>query len=189
MRLISNQNTETHLTEILRAIECFDEIIICVAFLKCSGLNFLIEKLNKKKEKTIFYVGLDFYQTEPTALRQLLNYGHKVFLTQKSKVTFHPKIFYFKRKNNITAFIGSSNLTYGGLETNFETSIVFQTVTNSKIDNELKQAFNSFDKNSKVADSESIDYYEKLFDLYKQKHNQADDQFSIEEEKIIEEKR
>lgn len=189
MKLISNQNTETHLTEILKAIESFDEIIICVAFLKCSGLNFLIEKLNEKKDKTIFYVGLDFFLTEPTALRQLLNYGHKVFLTQKSKVTFHPKIFYFKRKKDITVFVGSSNLTYGGLETNFETSIVFQTVTNSKIDNELKQAFNSFDKNSKVADSEAIDYYEKLFDLYKQKHIQADVEFAIEEEKIIEEKR
>ena len=83
MRLITNQNTETHLTEILRAIESSDEIIICVAFLKCSGLNYLIEKLNIKKRQTIFYVGLDFYLTEPMALRQLLNFGHKVFLTEK----------------------------------------------------------------------------------------------------------
>lgn len=186
MRLITNQNTETHLTEILRAIESSEEIIICVAFLKCSGLNYLIEKLNIKKRQTIFYVGLDFYLTEPTALRQLLNFGHKVFLTEKSKVTFHPKIFYFKTKNNITAFVGSSNLTSGGLKTNFETSVVFQSVTNSKIDNELKQTFNSFDQNSKIANSQAIDDYEKLFLLYKQKHKQADIEFAIEEEKIIE---
>lgn len=187
MRLITNQNTETHLTEILRAIESSEEIIICVAFLKCSGLNFLIEKINKKKGKVIFYVGLDFYLTEPTALRQLLNFGHKVFLTEKPKATFHPKIFYFKTKNNITAFVGSSNLTSGGLITNIETSVVFQSVTNSKIDNELKQTFNSFDQNSKIATSQAIDDYEKLFILYKQKHKQADIEFAIEEEKIIEE--
>lgn len=187
MRLISNQNTETHLTEILRAIESSNEIIICVAFLKSSGLKSLIEKLNEKKDKTIFYVGLDFYLTEPIALRQLLNCGHKVFLTKKSDVTFHPKIFYFKKNNNITAFVGSSNLTSGGLKTNIETSIVFQTVTNSKIDNELKQTFNSFDLYSKIADIEAIEHYERLFDIYKQKHIQADFEFQIEEEKIIEE--
>jgi len=187
MRLISNQNSETHLTEILRAIESSEEIIICVAFLKCSGLNFLIEKINEKKGKVKFYVGLDFYLTEPTALRQLLNFGHKVFLAEKPKATFHPKIFYFKTKNNITAFVGSSNLTSGGLITNIETSVVFQSVTNSKIDNELKHTFNSFDQNSKIANSQAIDDYEKLFNLYKQKHKQADLEFAIEEEKIIEE--
>lgn len=187
MRLISNQNTETHLTEILRAIESSEEIIICVAFLKCSGLNFLIAKINEKKGKVKFYVGLDFYLTEPTALRQLLNFGHKVFLTEKPKATFHPKIFYFKTKNNITAFVGSSNLTSGGLITNIETSVVFQSVTNSKIDNELKHTFNSFDQNSKIANSQAIDDYEKLYNLYKQKHKQADIEFAIEEEKIIEE--
>lgn len=189
MRLVTNQNTETHLTEILKAIENSEEIIICIAFLKCSGLNCLIKKLNEKKEKVIFYVGLDFYLTEPTALRQLLNFGHKLFIIEKSKFTFHPKIFYFKTKNNITAFVGSSNLTSGGLITNIETSVAFQTVTNSKIDNELKKTFNSFEQNSKVANSQVIDDYEKLFILYKQKHKQADIEFAIEEEKIIEEQR
>lgn len=189
MRLITNQNTETHLTEILKAIENSEEITICIAFLKCSGLNYLIEKLNEKKAKAKFYVGLDFYLTEPIALRQLINFGHTLFLTKKSKVTFHPKIFYFKTKKNITVFVGSSNLTSGGLQTNFETSVFFQSVANSKIDNELKKTFDSFEQNSKIANSKAIDNYEKLFILYKQKHKQADIEFAIEEEKIIEEQR
>ena len=123
MKLLSNKEVINHKTEISNAIELADEITICTAFLKFSGLKSLLELINQKKTKTIFFVGTNFYQTEPNALKQLFNDGHTIYLNTEKSPTFHPKIFLFRTQNEIKVFIGSANLTSGGLETNIETSI------------------------------------------------------------------
>ncbi|WP_394777141.1 phospholipase D-like domain-containing protein [Flavobacterium sp.] len=190
MRLISNQESEKHLSEIIKALENADEIIICTAFLKMSGLNFLIEKINLKDFKTIFYVGTNFYQTEPAALKKLYSDGHTIFLNTNKKPTFHPKIFYFKNEKNITVFVGSSNLTSGGLLTNVETSIEITSNSESIINSDLKRLFESFNHTSNhINNIQIILDYERRFDLYKKKHKAADIEFKNEEQLIIEEER
>mgnify|MGYP003340593445 CR=1 FL=1 len=59
MQIISNQLRPVHRQVISRLIEESDEIIICVAFLKSSGLDFIIDKLKSKVGNCTFYFGTD----------------------------------------------------------------------------------------------------------------------------------
>ena len=187
MKVISNNSEQTHKSIIDRLLDTSDEIIICVAFLKLSGLNKIIDKLRQKKNKSTFHVGTDFYLTEPSAIRKLFNDGHIIYITNKENATYHPKIFYFKNKESVSILIGSANLTSGGLETNIEASLYIDTVTNSDIDNEFKSLLSSFKQYSiHVKNEQIISDYEKRYNSYKQKHTLADNEFEIELQKIIE---
>jgi HKD family nuclease len=187
MKVISNHSDQTHSIIIDRLLDSSDEVIICVAFLKLSGLNKIIDKLKLKTSKCLFYIGTDFYLTEPAALRKLFNSGHSIFITKKEKCTYHPKIFYFKKKNQISILIGSANLTNGGLETNIEASLQIETETNSTVDNDFKSLISSFNEFSvHIKSDQIISDYENRYNAYKLKHTEADNQFEIELKKIIE---
>lgn len=186
MRIISNQKNQTHFTEISKHISSADEIIFCVAFLKNSGLDSVLENLKAKKNKSTFYIGVDFYLTEPSAIRKLFIDGHNVYLTQKKKATYHPKIFYFRNENIINIIIGSTNLTYGGLETNIEASFAVETTLNSQIDFELREFLNSLSEHStQIINEQIISDYENKYLLYKNKHSKAQAEFEIELQIII----
>lgn len=181
MQIVSNQKQPIHRHVINRLIAQSDEIIICVAFLKSSGLDFIINKLKHKAGKCIFYIGTDYFLTEPDAVRELLRQGHSVFRTQKSKSTFHPKIYYFKKGSTISILTGSANITGGGLETNYEISLLIETKHNSTIDRSFKSivkiySFNSIDFNDEIL----ISQYETQFIKYRQKHKKADKEFHDE---------
>jgi HKD family nuclease len=185
MKLISNNGDINHLTEVSAEIEHSTEIVICIAFLKLSGLNYLVDKLVKHIDKTKFYVGKDFYLTEPKALYKLFNLGFKVFLTNQKGITYHPKIYYFKQEKNVVTFVGSANLTSGGLITNIETSLKLSFQSATSIDNQFKQLFSEFESKSTLINSKSIiTDYEKRYSLYRDKHTKADLEF-IEAEKLL----
>ena len=187
MKVISNHSDHSHSISLDRLLDTSDEVIICVAFLKLSGLNKIIEKLKEKTANSLFYIGTDFYLTEPAALRKLFNSGHTVFITKKEKCTYHPKIFYFKKDNNVSIIIGSANLTSGGLETNIEASLQIETELNSNIDNDIKSLISSFNEFSiHIKNEQTISNYENRYNAYKLKHTEADNQFEIELQKIIE---
>lgn len=187
MKLISNQNHPFHKEVITRLIEESDEIIICVAFLKTSGLDSIINKLKNKAGKCIFYIGIDYYLTEPNAIRKLLHQGHTVFRTKKSNSTFHPKIYYFKKGNTVSILNGSSNMTGGGLETNFEVSFLIETTTTSDIHTEFKTLINIYENYSiDFSDELLISQYEADYERYKEKHKKADKEFRDEKRKAYE---
>jgi len=190
MKLISNNIDENHLTEILLEIDKSDEVTICIAFLKISGLIFLLDKLITLKDRTTFYVGKDFYITEPKALSKLYNLGFKVFITNEKGITYHPKIYYLKNKESIVALVGSSNLTSGGLKTNIETSVKLCFDSDSNFDIQFKELFKHFESKSTLINSqEIISDYEKRYLIYRDKHNQADKDFIKEELLLLEEEK
>ena len=59
MQLISNHNQPIHRNVIEKLIDQSDEIIVCVAFLKSSGLDFVVKNLKHKVGKCTFYIGTD----------------------------------------------------------------------------------------------------------------------------------
>lgn len=186
MRVISNHLDQTHSITIERLIDSADEVIMCVAFLKISGLSKIIEKLQDKANSR-FYIGTDFYLTEPSALRKLYSSGHAVFISKKERCTYHPKIFYFKKNSSISIIIGSANLTNGGLETNIEASVCIDTELNSAIDIEVRHLISSFqDYSVPITSEQIITDYENRYNAYKLKHSEADNQFEIELKRIIE---
>lgn len=190
MRLLSNKISNNHKIEIEQAIEFADEIIICTAFLKNSGLSELLEKINQKAFKSTFFVGTNFYQTEPDALRRLYNCGHTIYLNRDKTPTFHPKIFLFRTQDKIRLIIGSANLTSGGLVSNIETSLVCDTTTDSIVYKSLMDDLHFFKTKAKQIEIlETITDYESRYKIYRHKHQVADKEFEIEEQKIIESER
>jgi HKD family nuclease len=186
MRVISNHTSQTHLTVIDKLLDNADEVIMCVAFLKNSGLNSIVAKLKHKVNKCQFFIGTDFFLTEPAALRKLFNDGHTVHITKKERTTYHPKIFYFKKDNTIDILIGSTNLTSGGLETNIEASFALTTTTNSEIENEFIEILASLRQHSLlITNDQIISDYEKRFIAYRNRHLQADKEFEIDLQQII----
>ncbi|MBI1780712.1 MAG: Helicase associated domain protein [Sphingobacteriales bacterium] len=186
MKLLSNNTIENHQFEIEQAIEFADEITICTAFLKYSGLKELLRGINQKEFKTTFFVGTNFYQTEPSALKQLFNDGHTIYLNRDKTPTFHPKIFFFRKQEKVKFIIGSANLTSGGLITNIETSVACETTTDSIIYKSLIEELLFFKtKSNKIEVLETIADYENRYKIYRQKHQNADLEFEIEEQVII----
>ncbi|GAA7510279.1 phospholipase D-like domain-containing protein [Helicobacter pylori] len=80
-------------------------------------------------------LGLDFKTTDSKSIRFLLDlnktykklrfycYGDKE--NNKTNIVFHPKIYMFDNGKEKTSIIGSTNLTKGGLENNFEVNTIF----------------------------------------------------------------
>lgn len=126
---------EHHSKTLQGLIRSADRIQICVAFLKSSGLQTLVDPLVRavaRGAKVEIIAGADFYLTEPSALERL----QKVFRSKKActiyltagshKSTFHPKLYYFSRGTDRNLVVGSANMTAGGLGANNEVSIHVQ---------------------------------------------------------------
>lgn len=122
MNLISNNKT-TMYEELKKNIINSDEIIMNVSFIRDSGLKLLIPDLltAKKSGKKIKILTSDYMHiTEPNALYRLLEISEVKIFKNDLNISFHPKTYIFKNKKNITAFIGSSNISYSALTTGVE---------------------------------------------------------------------
>lgn len=112
---------------------------IAVAFMKHTGLRVIENSLNNCLEKNgsvEIIAGLDFKTTDPQAINFLINlkksfsnlnffcFGDKK--ENKTDIVFHPKIYLFNNKKETTSIIGSTNLTGGGLISNFEVNTVIK---------------------------------------------------------------
>ncbi|MBC8485956.1 MAG: restriction endonuclease [Bacteroidetes bacterium] len=112
---------------------------IAVAFMKYTGLKViessLLKNLENKADVEII-AGLDFKSTDPQAIKFLINlkknykslkfycFGDKK--DNKTNIVFHPKIYLFNSGKEMTSIIGSTNLTGGGLISNFEVNTVIK---------------------------------------------------------------
>lgn len=153
VKLLLNNCDYGHLHAITELLPKGKELDCMIAFAKMSGFKGIFESLKQSLAKGLkarFAIGLDFYQTDPELLTQLLKltkkYDLKLYLSA-SKFTFHPKIYALTHANGCTVLIGSANLTSGGLWENYEASakvddpsgVLFQSVR-SHIDGLLKDS-------------------------------------------------
>lgn len=67
-------------------------------------------------------IGVDMGGTSKEVLSELASWpvDVRIFKNRKSGVTFHPKIYMIKRKSTAEIYVGSNNLTEGGLFRNYE---------------------------------------------------------------------
>jgi len=116
-----------------------EKVQIAVAFLKYTGVK-VIEKslkncLSNKGEVEII-AGLDFKTTDPKSIHYFINlkkeYSNMKFYcfgdkkNNRTNIVFHPKIYLFEKGREKTGIVGSTNLTGGGLLSNFEVNTVFR---------------------------------------------------------------
>ncbi|MBM2817686.1 MAG: Restriction endonuclease [Parcubacteria group bacterium] len=112
---------------------------IAIAFLKYSGIKVIEKSLNQCLDNngTVEIIaGLDFKTTDPQSMHYLIQlqktkpnlkfycYGDKD--VNKNNIVFHPKIYLLEGKRETTGIVGSTNLTGGGLMTNFEANVIFK---------------------------------------------------------------
>ena len=100
-----------------------------VAFVKSSGVKHLAEPLATfaRKSRVDVVVGIDHGGTSYEGLRDLLSAvgpsGRVAVFHNLLRYTFHPKVYVFKSSSAAEFFVGSGNLTEGGLFTNYEAGI------------------------------------------------------------------
>ena len=105
----------------------FSELYICVAFSRVGALQRIrpgLDKFNGRDGRVKAVFGVDHMGTSRQALQFALEHLDEVFVCHHPSpfVTFHPKIYFAVGALAADMLIGSSNLTSGGLETNFEAS-------------------------------------------------------------------
>src|SRR5467141_3137679 len=70
-------------------------------------------------------VGIDLDGTSEESLREILSWGvdSRIVKNRRSRSTFHPKVYLVELADQAQVFVGSSNLTDGGLFTNYEAAM------------------------------------------------------------------
>lgn len=97
-----------------------------VAFAKVGPLyrlQKLLQAWRAEGKSTSGIFGIDQCGTSVQALQFALDHLDGVYYTQYRGHSFHPKVYWFKGLNKAVAFIGSNNLTMGGMEINFEAAV------------------------------------------------------------------
>jgi len=129
VQLVLNGEETGHSQALLASIRRARHLDCMVAFARGSALKLMFKTLEKSLDRGMtarFAIGLSFHLTEPTLLRALfkLSKAHSLELyLSDTQETFHPKIYAFADSSRSTVFVGSANLTAGGLSKNYEASV------------------------------------------------------------------
>lgn len=134
-------NTNYALVEVIKS-ELLEstKINIAVAFLRKSGIGQILKALDyaltQNNAQVEIIVGLDFKTTDYVALHTLeelrseySRFNYYCFGDKRDNfndLIFHPKIYLFSATARYTSIVGSSNLTGGGLLSNFEINVIFR---------------------------------------------------------------
>ena len=160
---------------------------IAVAFLRYSGLKViedsLIYCLNNNSIVEII-AGLDFKNTDPQSIHYLIKlqknvkgirfYCYGDSIEHKTRVVFHPKIYLFSKGRETTGIIGSTNLTRGGLLTNFEVNVIIKE-TKPLYFSQLEAIYNSVKFTDSVfsLDEEYLAAYSDVYKAFLQNEEKA----------------
>jgi HKD family nuclease len=81
-----------------------------------------LRELHEAGAKIRLVIGVDMGGTSKEVLRELASWPCEVFVFKNKRpgITFHPKIYLVERHNSAELFVGSNNLTDGGLFRNYE---------------------------------------------------------------------
>ena len=143
-------------------LENAHELWFAIALVNDLGFDYIQNKLQNHCKQS-YLVGIDL-PTSPSVLKKmqskLINDSFRSGIF-KFNANYHPKVYLFKIAGNFIAFIGSSNLTNGGLKNNIELNY---KVTNQKHCRDVLTWFENHFKNSYPLTDENIFEYEKQFD-------------------------
>src|SRR4030066_2321118 len=160
---------------------------IAIAFLKYSGIKVIEKSLDqclKNNGSIEIIAGLDFKTTDPQSMHCLINlqkqeqnlkfycYGDKN--ENRTDIVFHPKIYLFEKGRETTGIVGSTNLTRGGLFTNFEVIVVIKE-TKPLYFSQLEAIYNSVKFTDSVfsPDEEYLAGYSDVYKAFLQNEERA----------------
>ena len=160
---------------------------VAVAFLKYSGIKIIENSLKQSLDKGGYFeiiAGLDFKTTDPKAMKFFITlkkeyknvnfycYGDK--LENRTDIVFHPKIYLFDNGKETTSIVGSTNLTGGGLQTNFEVNTIFKEKKPIYF-SQLQAIYNSikFTDTLFTPDEEYLNGYSNVFNAFEANEDKA----------------
>jgi hypothetical protein len=113
----------------IRAESEIERITVLVAWARINGVALFLDALGADAAKVRLAVGMAGRGTSAEALSYLSAHCAEVYLFHKHhRQTFHPKVYCFDGEGDPPAdsylIVGSSNLTAGGLFSNYEASLV-----------------------------------------------------------------
>lgn len=162
--LVANTGKANHSESIPAIIKNADEIFIAVAFLKRAGANLIAPLLEKRLAagaEVEFFIGTDFFLTEPAALETLLalkdrHPACKIHIADRGTATFHPKAYVSRRGDQYRSLIGSANLTGGALSANEELSLCVDHSVGDTLTGQLTVTFDRYRKSSRFQELDAL---------------------------------
>ena len=131
----------------------FDTFYVIVAYVSSNGVSYLhdaIKSFKRTEGEAKAVVGIDQKITSYRGLESMLSLFNEVHVFHNNaQNTFHPKIYAFEKKDKVAViFVGSGNLTEGGLDTNYETclrtELNLSRTSDKEIFCEFKKTFNRY---------------------------------------------
>lgn len=136
----------------------FNSFFAMVAYVKKSGVRLIktdIEKFRAKGGKVRIVVGIDQKNTSYQGIELLFPLCDDIYVYHNENIshTFHPKVYAFEKEDEkAIVFVGSNNLTAGGLYINYEAVLCYEYDLNSEEDahqfNKIKSMFGSYSNTS-----------------------------------------
>lgn len=154
------------LTSLVNELQLCDEFYFSVAFISNSGVAALVsvleelEKGGRVKGKILTSQYLNF--TQPKALRRLLQFRN-IELRIVTEGSFHAKGYIFKKNDQYSFIIGSSNLTQEALGSNKEWNIKLSSLENGLVMQNIRREFEYAFDNATIVDESWIQEYEKIY--------------------------
>ncbi|MBP1919356.1 DUF3427 domain-containing protein [Youngiibacter multivorans] len=174
-RLLINDNEkgEKVLTSIITELSDCDEYLFSVAFVTKSGVTSLIETLKELDEKGVKgRIIASQYQnfSDPAALRTLMGFGNidlRIITEEQGKM--HTKGYIFRKGNEYSIIVGSSNLTQSALSVNKEWNLKVTSTNEGALLLETLHEFEQLAKKSIKVDEAYLEQYQSIYDY----HNKA----------------
>lgn len=100
------------------------------AFVGLRAILRLREAILEQKQHgadVLIIVGIDLGGTTKEVLEELLRWGCRVYIAHNAipRSTFHPKCYIFEGERKAVVFVGSNNLTDGGMFSNYEIAVEY----------------------------------------------------------------
>ncbi len=174
MEFISNDitNGQKVLTTIEDQLNNCEEFCISVAFITQSGVTPLLQTLKELEQKNIpgkILTSNYLAFSEPKAIEKLNSFPNidlRVFRTEINNVGFHTKGYIFKKEDEYTFLVGSSNLTLSAITKNREWNTKKTVHSDEKFSTDIMTEFNTLWSDSVLA-SDYIDEYSAIYNSYK----------------------
>lgn len=183
MRLdvVDNEGAATMIAELRKELGSCMIARLATASLTRDGIKFIEEALkDKHRELQVrLLIGLYNGHTEPAALRRLLRMLKKSDERLEVRIAenprFHWKMYFFKRKVGVTAFIGSSNLTGDGLGAAGEINVRLTDVGGRGALNHLGETFDRiWSKHSSPLEAKIVEVFSPAFRQSREATRQID---------------
>ena len=168
--VLNTDKKQHHAAHLLSLVKIASSLNCISAFASESGLELIYEALEARLKKGLsarFVLGIDFYQTDPNVLYDLLDLSDEyenleLFMgNAESRTVLHPKMYAIEDTHGHSrVMLGSANLTRGGLAGNHELSTIL-TADGPDLFESVSQVVDQLIESNEVvvATSELIDAY------------------------------